>query len=159
MGFTILVRQHLYIEIALGVTRFIQHSFFLLKWFNNKIDLWYKIFKNQKLQLTTATLLQFHFNFPLQQHHQSVVKDLSKSTALNTLRVRLMIQGTHHFTGLLGLTSFLIPLPTVFIVMMTAWHRNTFHITGPLWGESTGDRWITLTKGQLWGALVFLLLI
>ena len=22
------------------------------------------------------------------------------------------------------------------------------HITGPLWGESTGDRWIPLTKGQ-----------
>ena len=21
-------------------------------------------------------------------------------------------------------------------------------ITGPLWGESTGDRWIPLTKGQ-----------
>ena len=24
-----------------------------------------------------------------------------------------------------------------------------FHITGRLWGESTGDQWIPLTKGQL----------
>ena len=28
------------------------------------------------------------------------------------------------------------------------WHRNTFSNTGPLWGESTVDRWIPLTKGQ-----------
>ena len=30
--------------------------------------------------------------------------------------------------------------------MMTSWHGNSFHITVPLWGESTGDRWIPLTK-------------
>ena len=28
-------------------------------------------------------------------------------------------------------------------------YRNTFCISGPLWGESTGDRWISFTKGQL----------
>ena len=29
------------------------------------------------------------------------------------------------------------------------WSMRTTHlITGPLWGESTGDRWIPLTKGQ-----------
>ena len=32
--------------------------------------------------------------------------------------------------------------------MMIAWHGNIFCITGPLWGESTGHRWIPLTKGQ-----------
>ena len=30
--------------------------------------------------------------------------------------------------------------------MMILWHRNDFHITGPLWGESTGDWWIPLTR-------------
>ena len=29
-----------------------------------------------------------------------------------------------------------------------SWHKNACCITGPLWGESTGDRWIPLTKGQ-----------
>ena len=32
--------------------------------------------------------------------------------------------------------------------MMKEGHGNTFLITGPLWGESTGYRWIPLTKGQ-----------
>ena len=31
--------------------------------------------------------------------------------------------------------------------MMMSWHENTFHITGPLWGESTSQWWIPLTKG------------
>ena len=30
--------------------------------------------------------------------------------------------------------------------MMRSWHGNAFCITGPLWGESTGDRWIPITK-------------
>ena len=38
---------------------------------------------------------------------------------------------------------------------MTSWHRNIFHITGPMWGESTGDRWIALTMGQQSGALMY----
>ena len=32
--------------------------------------------------------------------------------------------------------------------IMTSWHGNTFHITGPLWGESNSHWWISLTKGQ-----------
>ena len=32
--------------------------------------------------------------------------------------------------------------------MMTSWHKIIFRVTGPLWGEYTGDRWIPLTKGQ-----------
>ena len=27
-------------------------------------------------------------------------------------------------------------------------NENIFHITGPLWGEATGDRWIPLTKAS-----------
>ena len=30
-------------------------------------------------------------------------------------------------------------------IMMTSSNGNIFHVTGPLWGESTGDRWIPLT--------------
>ena len=37
-------------------------------------------------------------------------------------------------------------------LMMTSSNGNIFRVTGPLWGESTDDRWITLTKagGDLW---------
>ena len=37
--------------------------------------------------------------------------------------------------------------------MMTSSNGNTFRVTGPLWGESTGHRWIPLTKAsdaELW---------
>ena len=30
----------------------------------------------------------------------------------------------------------------------TSWYGNGFRITGPLWGESTGYRWIPLTNGK-----------
>ena len=33
--------------------------------------------------------------------------------------------------------------------------KNTFHITCPLWGESTSHQWIPLTKGQWCEAFVF----
>ena len=36
---------------------------------------------------------------------------------------------------------------------MTSSNRNNFRVTGPLWGESTGHRWIPLTKAsdtELW---------
>ena len=32
--------------------------------------------------------------------------------------------------------------------MKTSSNENIFRITGPLWGESTGHRWITLTKAS-----------
>ena len=32
--------------------------------------------------------------------------------------------------------------------MMTSSNGNIFCVTGPLYGEFTGDRWITLTKGS-----------
>ena len=39
------------------------------------------------------------------------------------------------------------------LTMMTSSNENIFHVTGPLWRESTGHRWIPLTKGsdaELW---------
>ena len=36
---------------------------------------------------------------------------------------------------------------------MTSSNGNIFRVTGPLWGESTGDRWITLktaSDAELW---------
>ena len=38
-------------------------------------------------------------------------------------------------------------------IMMTSSNGNTFRVTGPLWWEFTGDRWIPLTKAsnaELW---------
>ena len=32
--------------------------------------------------------------------------------------------------------------------IITSWHCNTLRTTGPLWGESIGNQWIPLTKGQ-----------
>ena len=34
------------------------------------------------------------------------------------------------------------------MIMMTSLHENSFHITDPLWGDSTGDQLIPLTKAQ-----------
>ena len=31
---------------------------------------------------------------------------------------------------------------------MTSWHGEISNITGSLWGETTGPRWIPLTKDQ-----------
>ena len=42
--------------------------------------------------------------------------------------------------------------------MKTSCHGNDFRITGPLREETTGDRWIPLTKGQQCGLWVFSLL-
>ena len=33
-------------------------------------------------------------------------------------------------------------------IMMTSLSGNAFLVTSPLWGESTGHRWTSLTKGQ-----------
>ena len=38
------------------------------------------------------------------------------------------------------------------VSIMTSWDWLAFGITGPLWGESTDDRWIPITKGQWCGA-------
>ena len=45
-------------------------------------------------------------------------------------------------------------MPTLDQAMMASSNENIFHVTGPLWGQSTGHRWwIPLTKasdGELW---------
>ena len=61
----------------------------------------------------------------------------------NSLHEPMMTQPTHAW-----LTSLQC--------MMTSSHGNAFRVTGPLWGESTGYRWIPLTKGQLRGLWYFL---
>ena len=42
---------------------------------------------------------------------------------------------------------------------MTSWYANAFCITGPLRGESTGHRWIPLTKSQWCSTLIFPLML
>ena len=46
-----------------------------------------------------------------------------------------------------------LPLHCLFSSLhrLTSKETSKLYITGPLWGESTGDRWIPLTKGQSWG--------
>ena len=41
-------------------------------------------------------------------------------------------------------------------LIVTSSTGNVFPVAGPLWGESTGHRWIPLRKGQLHGPLMFL---
>ena len=41
--------------------------------------------------------------------------------------------------------------------MMTSSNRNIFRVTGPLWEESIGDRWVPFTKAND-GALMFSLI-
>ena len=44
-------------------------------------------------------------------------------------------------------------------IMMTSSNGNIFRVTGPLWGESTGHRWIPRTKAMQWrGNLMFSLI-
>ena len=40
------------------------------------------------------------------------------------------------------------------VIMTTSRHEGTFRITGPLWGESTGHRWIPFTKDHQYGDLM-----
>ena len=40
--------------------------------------------------------------------------------------------------------------------MMVSLNGNIFHIIGPLWGESTSDQWIPLTKASDEGLRCFL---
>ena len=35
-----------------------------------------------------------------------------------------------------------------YVLIMTSWHGNTFHITRPWWRESTSHQWIPLRNGQ-----------
>ena len=42
--------------------------------------------------------------------------------------------------------------------IMMMWYENSFWITGPLWVESTSQRWIPLTKGLYCRAVIFSLL-
>ena len=43
---------------------------------------------------------------------------------------------------------------TILSQILTRWHGNMFHITGPLWRESNINQWIPLTKGQYCRALM-----
>ena len=46
-------------------------------------------------------------------------------------------------------THYDIAVMVIFTNMMTSWHGNNWHITDPLWGESTSNQQIALRKGQL----------
>ena len=50
------------------------------------------------------------------------------------------------------------PTPPDTGFMKSSRHGGAFRITGPLWGESTGHRWIPLTRGQTCETLMHSLL-
>ena len=63
----------------------------------------------------------------------------------------------YHFSQVLfcyGISSFLASQMNKFIYyIMTSSNGKNFHVTSPLWGESTGQRWIPLKKAsdaELW---------
>ena len=43
--------------------------------------------------------------------------------------------------------------------MMKSWHGDIFHITGPLWGESSSHQWIPHSKGRKCRSLMFSLVL
>ena len=47
--------------------------------------------------------------------------------------------------------------PTVRLCIMTSSNENIFRVTGLLWGEPTGDRWISLKKCHCGGASMSLI--
>ena len=52
--------------------------------------------------------------------------------------------------------SFRLNYGSVWILIMTSSNANIFHVTAPLWGESTSYRWIPRTKAsnaELWSFL------
>ena len=50
--------------------------------------------------------------------------------------------------GIINLTAWVcrLTVPGFLVLMMTSSNGNIFCVTGPLWGESTGNCWIPLTK-------------
>ena len=55
----------------------------------------------------------------------------------------------HRILHLLLVAPVKQPYPSKFTSLIkTSFNENIFQLTGPLWGDSTGDQWIPLTKGQ-----------
>ena len=95
---------------------------------------------------------------------QTTILDLYPATLNKGKRPQLVLLGICITAFLLGLNlttnvSLAITLKSKLIIyvlnisMMTSSNGNIFRVIGPLWGESTGHRWIPLTKAsdaELW---------
>ena len=42
--------------------------------------------------------------------------------------------------------------PSTIFFIITSWHGTAFHISGPLWQYSTGNRWVPLKGPMTWKA-------
>ena len=121
-------------------------------WRNDNWQLW-QVLQNshQPLELINQPNNTTDQQVPLliiKFYHPHVISSLesSKSTQFNVI-----LWHTSHNNG--------VPIESLesWSVMMMSCHRNAFHITGPLWGESTGYRWIPLSKAsdaELWWFLL-----
>ena len=74
----------------------------------------------------------------------------------NIIRVTLFVWPWHFYYIKLQTESYIDSRSLFTNCMMTSSDWNIFRVTGPLWGESTGDQWIPLTKASDAELLCFL---
>ena len=70
-------------------------------------------------------------------HHQAICSDRIKELQVKTVQCPFVITGDETIQ-----------------LMMTSSNGNIFHVTGLVWEEFSGHRWISLCKGQWRGALM-----
>ena len=101
---------------------------------NNACKQYISLNENNK---NNKTLNWLWIGFSLQQHYMSFISNHMQLKCL----VQTNCQRKHQCSTLLAFCEG-NPL-TKSQYMMTSWHWNVFHITGPLWGKSTCDQWFS----------------
>ena len=77
---------------------------------------------------------------------------ISSERAINAENVSISLRH-HDISAILDMLRYVTHVTSPEMYMMTPSNGNIFRVTGPLWGEFTGDRWIPLTKAsdtELW---------
>ena len=121
-------------QISLAITRWRHHITVLCEG-NPSVDLSHKIDSNEELWCFSLLLA-----FISSWINKRFARDLRHQTLMwHHCNARKFETQCHPVLGHLRMyrTS-----------MMTSSNGNDFHVTAPVWGESTGHRWIPLTKGQ-----------
>ena len=101
--------------------------------------------------------LQVRFTMVIMHHiGESLMWATGRMAAVILVTSRCQAISNHHAdstAALLSRFSHYNLHHTYFVIMMTSSNWNIFRVTGPLWGESTGHRWLPLTKAidaELW---------
>ena len=105
--------------------------------------------------------LQVRFTMVIMHHiGESLMWATGRMAAVILVTSRCQAISNHHAdstAALLSRFSHYNLHHTYFVIMMTSSNGNIFRVTGPLWGESTGHRWLP-DKGHWRGALMFSLI-